>query len=316
MKINNIIFLPFVIFAFIGCVVKSSDSKSKYDLMDYNEQNFVKENNIKEIQNFYTHIDSDGNAVWNRLESRLIFNKDGLRKLKISPKYISKDLNLQDIIKGIKNSYTKILTGEIDTIFYEYDKSNNLLKEQVSNREVISYKYDQFNNKIESCVSWKIGETSCLYTIYDYLNNTGKINFIRDSVGMNSGTTKRMESIYNNQSKTVLTFKYDEEDRVIFDGIYSRKFNEKGKLIEVTKNFKEGKIQEKYMIRYGKDGNKTLLTFVRGIPARDLKDKLMEVKYDTTFVNYLYNNQKLPIEIKNIKNNKLLSLEKLNYIFF
>src|SRR5690606_13886228 len=122
-------------------------------------------------------------------------------------------------------SETNILTGRVDTVFFKYDNNNNLIieKEKFSTTK---YKYDLFGNEIESVFTPNLGQTIVNYTIYNYFDDTGKINYVMDSMPNSSVHEKLSLKEIERMNQRKVYYKYDDLGRIVFDKEGYRTYDE------------------------------------------------------------------------------------------
>ena len=295
--------------------------QKKYDLFEKDNRGYVLNNNISEIIEYEIGLDTSGNSLWKRISNRKLYNKEGLLINSSSPDYIkrpwkvngSQGATLEEINYNLKMSETDIPSGKIETTSYEYDDKGNLISLKGSDIQ-ITYKYDENNNEIEKCVSSEYGETVCNYKKYIYDENQ-RINYSIDSLGVRASSDGRK---YNLQPKKIY-FKYDKNGRVIFDGEYNRKFNEKGLLTNIDKfNTDSNRVIEKYEYTYDSNNRKVSNIFTQlDTSIWHIKNSVSSNRKPIIRKTYFYyDNKGLLKQEKTLDNNdKLISLINYEYKF-
>ena len=245
----------------------SKHFQKKYNLFENDETEYVLKNNISEITEYKIGLDTSGNSLWKRIKIIKSYDKNGFLTKTIAPEYVNKPISksITDAmsLESFENYLcsdvgdTNIPNGRAETTSFNYDEEGNLLSTQ--NEYLITYKYDNNNNEIEKCISQDYSETVCHYKRYEYDENK-RVKCCIDSSGAMSSSNGRKFVIPTKKSY----FKYDKNGRVIFDGEYNRKFNEKGLLINISKFDTDNKsIIEKYEYKYDTNNRKVSEIFTQ-----------------------------------------------------
>jgi hypothetical protein len=318
MKTANLIKVIIMAFIVVSCNIQA---QKKYDLFEKDNREYILNNNISEIIEYEIGLDTSGTSMWKRVSNSKLYNKEGLLIKSSTPDYISRNwkvngsqgATLEEINYNLKMSKTDIPSGKIETTSYEYDDKGNLISLKGSNIH-ITYKYDINNNEIEKCVSSEYGETVCNYKKFVYDENQ-KIIYSIDSLGVRASSDGRK---YDLATKKYY-FKYDKNGKVIFDGIYNRKFTEEGFLTSICKLSKDNKnIIHQYEYKYDKNNRKVIETFTQQVSSSwDPVTKITSnIKTNTTRKYFYYDNKGLLKQEKTLdKNDKLISLLNYEYKF-
>lgn len=322
MKKFNVLIL-FILLS--NCEKKEFLNNFKYDEFGYSERQFVLQNNIKEILYHDIHFDLNENPTWEKTMQKKVFDKKGNLIYSVWPEYLKRKYENAEIPKSSSFSTiwnhalnlgeTNIQTGKIDTIFFKYDESNNLILRK-DNFSTTKYKYDIFGNEVERFFIPRLGETVVNYTSYNYLDDAGKINFVKDSMPNSSVHKQQLLKEIQRMNTKKIYYKYDDLGRIVFDRKGYRTYDEQGRVVEV----KDGQIFYKMIAEYDKKGNISSKTFINIHNSSITEnDKTVNFKkIDTTSIeHYLYNDMELPIQVKTVdKNGKMISLSKIDYTFF
>lgn len=308
-----------------NCVKKEFINNFKYDEFGYSERKFVLQNNIKEILYYDINLDLNGNPTWQKITHKKVFDKKGNLIYSIRPEYFRREYedsempessSVSELWNHVLNlGETNVLTGKVDTIIFNYDESSNLIlkKEKFFTTK---FKYDIFHNEIESVFIPNLGQTIINYTIYNYLDDTGKINYVADSMPNSSVHEKQSLKEIERMNQKKVYYKYDDLGRIVFDREGYRTYDEQGRVLEV----KDGRIYYKVTVDYDKKGNISSKTFIiihnSSITENDKTVNFKRI--DTTSIeHYLYNDMELPIQVKTIdKNDKMINLSKIDYSFY
>ena len=304
--------LLITIILLISC---SQNNFKPFDLFDLKEKEIVIKNKIKEIREIEIAIDTAGVSLWKRVTNIKHYNKDGNLTLSLTPNYLRKPLpdfgtsgiKLNEIEHYLKMSQTNIPNGEIDTTFFNYDKNQNLI--EIKSDLTTTFKYDDFHNEIEKCIFSDMSETICVFSKYKYDNN-GRIIYRIDSSGIMSNSIGK-----NNKPSSKNLYNYDNEGRIVSNGIFVRQFNKKGQLIEV----KDISRNDRYLYDYDNEGKRISETLIKAVSSFfDTKKNINIVTSTETFKTFFYYNEKglLREEKKLDKNNKLISLTNYEYVFY
>jgi hypothetical protein len=308
----------------LSCGNTNIKSKRHINFYGENLQEIVKENNIYIIETYKVVLDLNNKPAWKRLEYYEIFDENGRAIMGCSPKYFKNEaprrqggMTLEELSHIEWFTETDIPTGQIDTAFYTYTKDGYQIKNH--DGSIYSYKYDKYDNLIEKCVGSDLRETTCNYTIYDYVDGEGRIKFKIDSIGRSTiwDNERYKQRSANNNKK--YEFKYDKLGNVIRDAQYEYSYDTENRLIEIQEK-NDSIITERHLIKYksGKNISTILKITLQGSTWNENTNiKTWGKEYDTTYTIYNYNEKSFKNEIKMIdKNNELMRLEKFEYKFF
>jgi hypothetical protein len=300
----------------------SKHLQKRYNLFENDNTEYVLKNNISEITEYKIGLDTSGNSLWKRIKIIKSYDKNGFLTKTIEPEYVSKTISksITDAmsLESLENYLcsdvgdTNVPNGRAETTAFKYDEEGNLSSTQ--NEYLITYKYDKNNNEIEKCISQEYSETVCHYKRYEYDENK-RVKCCIDSSGAMSSSNGRKTVIPTKKSY----FKYDKNGRVIFDGEYSRKFNEKGLLININKFDTDNKsIIEKYEYAYDASNRKVSEIFTQEDTSISyIKTSVSSIRKPMIRKTYFYYDAKgFLIQEKTLNNkDKLVSLINYEYKF-
>lgn len=318
MKSKTIILLV-ILLAVTSC---NKHFQKKYNLFENDDTQYVLKNNISEITEYKIGLDTSGNSLWKRIKIIKSYDKNGFLTKTIAPEYVNKPISksITDAmsLESFENylcsdvGATNIPNGRSVTTSFNYDEEGNLLSTQ--NEYLTTYKYDNNNNEIEKCISQDFSETVCHYKRYEYDENK-RVKCCIDSLGAMSSSNGRKTVI----PTKISYFKYDKNGRVIFDGEFNRKFNEKGLLINISKSDTDSKrIIEKYEYAYDASNRKVSEIFTQEDTSISyIKTSVSSIRKPIIRKTYFYYDAKgFLIQEKTLNNNdKLISLINYEYKF-
>lgn len=308
-KFPKILFAIFIVFILL--LSTSCDKRKPYKLIDSDDKEIILKNNISKITQIEVCLDTAGNPMFKRIINYKLYDKNGFLTQEIVPQYVQKPwIKFENVLIELKyNSKmtnTNIPSGRVDTTYYKYDNNGNLIS-TIDNNIQVKSKYDENNNEIERCVSSEYGETTCNYYTYKYDENN-KVKYVIDSFGVDGGRSN-IPSIKKN-------FKYDKNDRVIFDGDYYKEYNERGLLIKFYKNNIDNSeyIDDLYEFEYDNQDKKVVEKIKLHVP----KEMFLKNTVIYSQISYFYYNDKgLITQRKTLdNNNNLIDLINYEYDFY
>ena len=194
------------------------------------ERNYIKGNNIRQIEKISFLIDENGNPVKGEKLSTINYNQDG---------YMTET----DIYDS---------KGQLEYV-YTYDYKNNLrvkttrFTKDGKSDKYYTYTYNKYNNKIKSS-RYNLSRDMDKYYTYEY-DDLG--NLIRESWFDKSGKEEyHVEYEYDDNGRKTIAKSFNEEDDLVYQ--YQFRYDKKGNIIEEEKynpdDEKVGVIQ--YVYRY------------------------------------------------------------------
>lgn len=228
--INSLLLL--IILILVSCT-----NQKKYNYHDNisHDQSAIAKIGISKSTETKIQNDSNGNAIWKRVEKYRFFNEKGLCIKEIKPAYEHKFSDFKDMI-GVE---TINYLGFSDTIYNEYDKVGHLIKRTESTfdykgnnyNKTTEFKYNGNGNLTSECTRAENSEIQCIYSEYKY-GSDKQIISRKDSTDF---------EIEWDLSKP-FDYKYDEERNLVYDGKYLYVINKAAKTIEMIpkRKFYEG----------------------------------------------------------------------------
>lgn len=331
-SISNLIYLLFLLF-FVSCSKNSVCDKMKEHFNEYNYSPDIIRNS-KILSRTKIQISSGEKKIVlyakgkpvspNRIRAIDHFNESGYLTLSIIPKYEMQkaDTNGFSQLSPVEQFFfqkeveSNVPTGQADTIYFYYDKSNRLVKEEIRKQtlfgetyleSIYSYEYDENDNIVKTCVSSDNSPTSCSRIKYEYDESKKIINEVRELP----------EDLIRNGRPSKIEFKYtyypDGKLRSMASTYY---IYENEKVIEKYEAVNDVKTQI-FKYEYDKYGNCIKETKVEATSSgTDSKTKKFEVfGYDTSILQRTYDERQLITEwyYKNKNNSTNYSLYKFQY---
>lgn len=251
---------------------------------------------------------SKGRAISpNKVRAIDYFNELGYLTLSVIPKYESQKadtvgfskLNAMEKFLFPKWVETNMPTGINDSIFFNYDTKNRLIKKVyrkqtlfgISYAAIINtYEYDDKNNLVKSCESSDNSPTSCWIKSYEY-DNVGRIT---TEIKETPEDIQRLRPGIPTQVK--VKYSYYPDGKLKSKGSDNYLY-ENEKLREVN-SFVNNAKENITKYQYDKDGYLVKVEYIMAmaIETNRLTGTNIVTNYDTSIVQFNYDERKLIIE--------------------